>query len=90
MKTKRRYLLPPVTVSSSMVFWAFRYCLGRRTYAVSDCVGEIFAVWKKLDPNTQRKIKQEIGEAIKGCFAGMELDVNEWRTILKLPIKGDK
>ena len=37
-----------------MVICAFRYCLGRRTYVVSECVAWLIRVWDKLDAKARR------------------------------------
>ncbi len=73
---------PKVKTDSSMIFWAFRYCLGRRSYAVSDCVDNIIAVWGELEENTQNCIVKEINEAFKsGCY-GDEMDRQQWEKVL--------
>lgn len=73
-------------VDESIIFWAFRYCLGRRTYAVSDCVDNILNNWDKLTYQTKQLMFEEIEEAITGGNAGMQCDVYEWRRILEKDI----
>ena len=73
---------PLVTVSDSMVVWAFRYCLGRRTYAVSDCVENILAVWPSLSDKTRELIHREALKAIENDQAGMDMDKKEWQKVI--------
>lgn len=66
---------------------AFRYALGRQTYVVSDVVETIIRNWDELSSNVQRRIKMEIEEAISKNMAGHEMDVKEWKKILKCILK---
>jgi hypothetical protein len=75
-----------IETGESMVFWAFRYCLGRRSYAVSDCVENLLDAFPKLRRRDQLTIQKEIREAIQKGEAGMDMDVKEWQRILELPI----
>ena len=67
-----------------ILFYAFRYVLGRMTYAVTTVVEELIVNWDEFDVNTQILIKKEILEAISDEKAGMQMDVDEWEKILKL------
>jgi hypothetical protein len=71
-------------LSHEMLFYAFRYALGRKTYAVIDVVVELMTHWKELDDRLRRLIIYEIERAIQDDRAGMLCDVEEWKKILLL------
>lgn len=62
----------------SIMFYAFRYALGRRTYAVYDVSQFLIKNQKFLHKNTKNKIIEEIQEAIDANNIGMEMDELEW------------
>ena len=66
----------------SMVLWAFRYCLGRQSYAVGDCADYLIAYWSHIDGVTQKLIRHEIEEALKNGNYGMEIDKRTWENVL--------
>lgn len=45
-----------------MVLAAFRYCLGRRSYIVSDCVEWLIRIWPMLDFQSRELIRKELEE----------------------------
>lgn len=45
-----------------MVTAAFRYCLGRQTYIVSECVDWLVANWNKFPKNVRDAIKRDLEE----------------------------
>lgn len=47
-----------------MVTAAFRYCLGRRTYIVSDCEAWLTQQWGNFSQNTRKLIERELREAL--------------------------
>jgi len=67
-----------------VLFMAFRYALGRKTYAVSLVVDEIIDRWETLDDVDKKQYKKEIQEAIDSGHAGMNIDIIEWKRILEL------
>lgn len=73
-----------IVVCQDIVFFAFRYALGRKTYAVGEVVEELVRVWSQLDPRLQRQIKHEITEALILDRAGMKCDIESWNKVLKL------
>lgn len=73
-----------VNVPEEILFYAFRYALGRRTYAVSDVVDAILKQWPAITDKTINMMKKEIEEAIDKGHAGDFCDVQEWRKILEL------
>lgn len=66
-----------------MMFAAFRYCLGRRTYIVSTCVEWIRQHWDQIEPTSQMQIGDEIRDAINNGYAGMGMDVADWELLLE-------
>lgn len=88
------YITPiEITIDSQMfailLLQSFRYCLGRMTGAVSDCVENLTRYWYILPPAWQQQIHEDINRAIEMGSAGMDIDEREWKKILKLPIKED-
>lgn len=71
---------PPLT--NSMIFWAFRYCLGRSTYAVMDCVDYLILYWDRIDEGIRGTIIKEIFEACDKKDCGMEQDKSQWHKVL--------
>ena len=71
-------------VNEDMVFYAFRYALGRRTYAVGTVSDYLIDNWHRLKPQTKEKMLEEIRDAIKHKRAGMDMDVKMWQRILLL------
>jgi hypothetical protein len=45
--------------------WAVRYCLGRRTYVVSECCAWLRSIWDTLDPIAKSLIARDIDEEIE-------------------------
>lgn len=78
-----------------MVLAAFRYCLGRRTYIVSDCAGWLTQQWENFTPSVQVIIERELREAAKedaqeresgGKFRplGDDCDRSSWLRVLAM------
>ena len=68
--------------NEDITFYAFRYALGRMTYAVGEVVDYLIENWNKLQIQTKEKICIEIDKAIIEKRAGMECDVEQWQRIL--------
>ena len=67
-----------LVLDEEILIYAFRYCLGRRTYAVSQCVENILKNWDKLSPRSKDLFYSEI----KNCDdLGMDMDEREWMKI---------
>lgn len=66
-----------------MVTAAHRYCLGRMTYIVSECVDWLLENWDSFEPSTRKLIRDETREAIRDERAGMECDVDQWERLLR-------
>ena len=50
---------------SELVFWAFRYFLGRRTIATCAFADSLAAAWPHIEPRTQDAIKRELDDAFR-------------------------
>lgn len=48
-----------------MVVAAFRYCLGRMTYIVSDCADWLIEQWPHIAENARKVIQRDLEEAFK-------------------------
>lgn len=70
-----------------MVTAAHRYCLGRRTYIVSECVKWLIQNWSLFEKNTKKLIVEETKEALDKGWAGDACDVAEWNKIAALSIE---
>lgn len=77
-------------VSEDIILYAFRYCLGRQTYAVSDYVHEVIYLVDKFHPNTKRLMIKEINEAIEKNHIGAEIDKAEWLRFKAMLEKSDE
>ena len=75
-----------ITVDENILFWAFRYALGRKTYVVGDVSNEIINQWDNLSQTFQRLTHKEISEAIEKDLVGMSIDKDCWRKVLNLEI----
>lgn len=83
---KHKTKIPRETFQTIMLE-SFRYCLGRRTYAVSECVENLIWYWRELSPHYQELIYREIQHAIDTNSAGDACDVFQWKRILRLKEK---
>jgi hypothetical protein len=73
-------------MNSEILFYAFRYALGRSTYAVNTVVNEIIKTWEVTPRYTQLQFKSEIETAIRSDRSGMQMDVSEWQRVLDLEV----
>ena len=71
-------------VKDNIVIYAFRYCLGRHTYAVPEMCDWLVNNWITISAMSQDLIRKEISEAIKRNEAGMSCDVKQWQRVLGL------
>jgi hypothetical protein len=78
-----------------MVVGAFRYHMGRKTYAVGDCADWLIGVWPTLRETTRHLIQRELDSAIKEddadraagrevCRLGMDCDRADWLRVAAL------
>ena len=73
--------------SRDMLIYAFRYALGRMTFASLTMSQIIIKNWQDISKGHQKLIQKEIKTAIDDNLGGMEIDVNEWRNVLKKEVK---
>lgn len=66
---------------------AFRYCLGRSTYIVSDMTNWLENNWLSLLPQTQDIIKRDIYDALRLELGGDDVSKKEWHRFLEWAIK---
>lgn len=66
-----------------ILFYAFRYTLGRKTYAVSTVTAMLIKHKDLLSGSTKDVIRREIHAAIIEDKAGMDCDVAEWKHVLE-------
>jgi len=71
-------------VNEDMIMYAFRYALGRNTYAVSTVTDYLIQFWHRFEPHTREQIIKEIEEAIEKNQAGMKCDIVRWKSLLLL------
>jgi hypothetical protein len=71
-------------VSEDVLFWAFRYCITRSTYAASDGVKAIRDNWNSLSNNIKMRIQDEIRN--HDWTHQHEIDKSMWHSLLSLPI----
>lgn len=68
----------------SLLFYAFRYTLGRKTYAVNDVATLLIKCSPILHSNTKNKILEEIQKAIRDGEAGQKCDVSDWESVMEV------
>ena len=76
-----------ITVTEDQLFWMFRYCLSRKTYAVSDGADAVVANWHHLSKNTKDRIVKEINEVFDSEFVSDmmdDCDKETWKRVLAL------
>jgi len=71
-----------MNLSEDILFYAFRYTLGRMTYAVSTVAQEIILHAHELHPRTRDTMIMEIRKAIAYNVAGMDVDRKQWEEVL--------
>ena len=78
-----------------MVVAAFRYCLGRRSYVVSDCVDWLIAHWEDFEKSTKDVIRHDLewafgeddrdrAEKREYKKLGMDMDRRQWERVRAL------
>lgn len=72
-----------ILVDQTILTWAFRYCLGRRSYAVGDCINHLIEHWNDLNKPMQKLICKEIRTAIEQGDAGGKYDIEGWKRVLR-------
>lgn len=78
-----------------MAVAAVRYCLGRRSYIVSDCAAWLCEVWQVLPENTKAITRRDVEDAFKSddddrergrefLTLGDDCDRASWKTVRHL------
>lgn len=70
-----------VVMPDVFLMYAFRYALGRQSYAVSDVAGALVANRDHLTSDRRRQIIRDINDAIAEDRAGAATDVARWQQV---------
>ena len=73
-----------------LIICAFRYCMGRQTYVVSDMCRYLSENWEGIGTNAQNLIKKEIGCAVDRDMCGSMMDQNSWLWCLEVVEEKDR
>jgi len=76
--------LIPEEKQRELLIYAFRYTLGRSTYAPHTIVEILKLRWEVLSDADKRLFQREIREAIEHDNAGHDCDKKAWQSILDL------
>lgn len=71
-----------MSYNEDILFYAFRYTLGRMTYAVSTVAQEIILHAPEIHRKTRDTMTKEIRKALAEDTAGMEMDRKQWEAVL--------
>ena len=78
-----------IEVEPIILFWAFRYALGRRSYAVKMVADVMIEHRKDFDTTMNALIRAEIDEAVSKGYAGDSFDVQTWLHVRDILARGD-
>jgi len=67
-----------------LLFCAFRYALGRRTYVVGTIVRKLIKEFENIHPINREKYVKEIDEAISKDHIGSDYDKEDWLKVKAL------
>lgn len=70
--------------NEDIAFYAFRYALGRKTYAVKDVVDYLIQNWGKISARSKELIFKEINQAIAEGQSGMHCDTEQWQRVIEM------
>jgi hypothetical protein len=73
------------TTEETILIFAFRYALGRRSAAPGIVANHLIKRWATLAPHSKAQVKEEINTAISRGYAGHPCDVETWREVLDQP-----
>lgn len=65
-----------------MLFFGFRYSLGRTSVASSVCADFLIENWQRFMASTQECICEDIGQALETNQYGHEMDRANWQRVL--------
>ncbi len=69
-------------LSEDILFYAFRYTLGRVACAAHTVASEIIAHSHQINPKTRHTMILEIRKALSEDAAGMDMDRKQWELVL--------
>lgn len=72
-----------IGIDDGVLFSAFRYSLGRRTYVVSETAKAIKMNVSRIQPKLRQRMIEEIEEAIRDGHAGMQMDIDQWQGVVE-------
>ena len=91
---KRKVKSPPKKESAIegldgqlMVIAAHRYCLGRRSYIVGNCIDWLCKWWPDLEEKTKNTIIRETLQALQENMAGDKYDFVAWKSFAEWAFK---
>jgi hypothetical protein len=70
-------------VDETVLFCAFRYAIGRKTYVVSSVVDSILTNWDSISLASKELFVKEIHEYYEEGNLGHQCDIECWNKILK-------
>jgi hypothetical protein len=73
------------STEETILVFAFRYALGRRSTAPGIVANHLIKQWANLAPHSKAQIREEIRTAINRGDAGHPCDVETWREVLDQP-----
>lgn len=76
-----------IQVEETILFWAFRYALGRMTYVVGDVGDHIIRYADVLSVNFKKNVIHEIREKEYKNELGMECDKTKWLEVKQVLLK---
>jgi ABC-type proline/glycine betaine transport system ATPase subunit len=74
-------------VDETLLVFAMRYAIGRRTAAPSMVADKIIEVWPQLQEWTQKQMQREISDEIDRVNGGDRCDIETWQKVLKLEVE---
>ena len=72
-------------IQEELLIYAFRYTLGRASYAPHTVIGIIKTSWSDFNESTRELFKREINEAFLRNKLGHDYDKQAWLSIVELP-----
>ena len=86
MTKKDKHLLAHIgETPSELVFWSFRYFLGRRSIRASAFAKRLAFVWSSLDERVRDQIKLDLEEELERSYSrrGQPMPLEEeWQNVL--------
>lgn len=75
------------STDETILVFAFRYALGRKSTAPGFVADVLTKRWSDLQPHSRLQVQREISSAIDMGEAGQPCDVETWKQVLALPAK---